>query len=160
MLLGILGVGAWGGYREARKQRYELKVLQETLEAAAAPGELVVVDDRLLAWALGRGGGSSLKPNLLLVAADAPASSLLAQSKSRREMVLLAQPEDRLVGALDAAGFSVAQEVGWVPWDPGGTGHGLLGRSRVRIFFVVAPKKPSAGDEGQGAPALSSGGAK
>ncbi len=154
-LLGIVGLAIWGGYREAKKQRYELKVLRETAEAAAAPGELVVVDDRLLGWALGRGGGGLLKPNLLVVDAETPASSLLNHlSASRREMVLLARPDDRLVESLDAAGFSVAQEVGWVPWDPGATGRGLLGRSRVRIFFVVAPKTPVGG--GQGAPAVSS----
>lgn len=158
MALGILGLGAWGGYREARTERYELKVLREAVEAAAAPGELVVVDDRLLAWALGRGGGRLLQPNLLVVGADAPVSSLLSRlSSNRREMVLLARPDDRLVQALDAAGFGVAQEVGWVPWDPGGTGRGLLGRSRVRIFFVVAPK---TGAGGKGAAAVSSNGAK
>jgi hypothetical protein len=141
VLLGILGLGAWGGYREAREQRYELKVLREAVEAAAAPGELAVVDDRLLGWALGQGGGGLLKPNLLVVGVDASPSSLLQHlSANRREMVLVATPDDRLVRSLDAAGFSVAQEVGWVTWDPGGTGRGLLGRSRVRIFFVVAPK--------------------
>jgi hypothetical protein len=154
VVLAILGLGAWGGYREARKQRYQLKVLRETVEAAAAPGELVVVDDRLLGWALGRGGGGLLKPNLLVVGTNAPASSLLSHlSANRREMVLVAMPDDRLVKALDAAGFSVAQEVGWVTWDPGGTGRGLLGRSGVRIFFVVAPK---TGASRQGAPAVSS----
>ncbi len=95
-----------------------------------------------------------LQPNLLVVGADASASSLLERPRSnRREMVLLAKPDDRLVEALDAAGFSVAQEVGWVPWDPGGTGRGLLGRSRVRIFFVVAPK---TGGGGKGGAAVSS----
>jgi hypothetical protein len=155
LLLGVLGLGVWGGYREAKQQRYELKVLREAVEAAAAPGELVVVDDRWLGWALGRGGGGLLKPNLLVVGEDAPARSLLSHSSpNRREMVLLARPDDPLVKALDAAGFSVAQEVGWVPWDPGGTGHGLLGRSQVRIFFVVAPKTGDSGAEA--APAVSS----
>jgi len=151
VLLVILGVGAWGGYREARKQRSELKVLRETVEAAAAPGELVVVDDRLLGWALGRGSGGLLKPNLLVLGADAAPSTLLEHlGPSRREMVLVARPDDRLVKALDAAGFSVAQEVGWVQWDPGGTGRGLLGRSGARIFFVVAPKT-GTGEHGEGA---------
>jgi hypothetical protein len=134
-----------------------LKVLREAAEAAAAPGELVVVDDRWLGWALGRGGGGRLNPSLLVVGEDAPASSLLERlGPSRREMVLLATPDDRLVKALDAAGFSVAQEVGWVSWDPGGTGRGLLGRSGVRIFFVVAPKTGAAG--AKAAPAVSSNG--
>jgi hypothetical protein len=153
-LVGIAAAGLWGGYREARTLRYELKVLRDTAEAAAAPGELVVVDDRLLGWALGRGGGGLMKPNLLVVSAGAPPSSLLEHlSANRREMVLVARPDDPLVRALDAAGFSVAQEVGWVPWDPGERGRGLLGRSRVRIFFVVAPK---TGAGGKGGAAVSS----
>jgi hypothetical protein len=99
------------------------------------------VDDRLLAWALRGGRQGELRESVWAVSEDVPVASLLTQMRAekRRELVVVATPEDRLIQHLDAAGFSVAQEVGWVPWDVKGNGLALLGRGRMRIYFAVVP---------------------
>jgi hypothetical protein len=131
----------WAGRRVYKSQKSALKAMREAVEASMAPGEAVVVDDRLLAWALRRGSDGVLKDSVWAVAEDVPAASLLDRlaKTNRREMVVVATPEDGLVRSLDAAGFTVAQEVGWVSWDVSDKGWSLLGRGRKRIYFAVAP---------------------
>jgi hypothetical protein len=137
----LAGLG-WAGRREFRSQKYALKMMREAVEASTAPGEMVVVDDRLLGWALRRGSDGVLRQSVVSVAETGSAASLLAKLRetNRREMVVVATPDDGLVKSLDAAGFTVAQEVGWVPWDVSGRGRSLLGRGRKRIYFAVAPQ--------------------
>jgi hypothetical protein len=74
------------------------------------------------------------------------ADSLLPRliRESRGEMIVLATPDGKLIQGLDAAGFSVAQEVGWVPWDLTGNGYALMGRGKKRIYFAVVPKSADA----------------
>jgi len=142
-LLLVSGTAAgWIGRREVHKQLGALRTMREAVERSLAPGEMVVVDDRLLAWALRGGRGDELRQSVWAVSEDVPVASLLAQmdAAKRREILVVATPEDRLIQHLDAAGFNVAQEVGWVPWDVKGNGLALLGRGKMRIYFVVAPK--------------------
>lgn len=139
-------VGAFAGrvgYVEWQRQKNALRLMRGTVEESLAPGEVVVVDDRLLGWALRRGSDGVLQQSVWSVSQDEPASSLLARLRQAktREMVVVATPDDLLIQHLDAAGFTVAQEVGWVPWDLKGNGWALLGRGRKRIFFAVAPKE-------------------
>ena len=146
VLLGVTAVGAALGrglYREAARQRNSLKQMRDAVEGASAPGEVVAVDDALLGWALRRGSDGVLRQSVWTVRERESAASVLAQLRkaNRREMVLVATPDDRLVQSLDAAGFTVAQEVGWVPWDLSGSGRALLGRGKMRIYFVVAPRE-------------------
>jgi hypothetical protein len=141
-VFGVLLVAAgWGGRRVYRSQRSALKVMREAVEASTAPGEAVVVDDRLLAWTLRRGSDGVLKDSVWTVSENVEAASLLERlaKTNRREMVVVATPDDGLIRNLDAAGFTVAQEVGWVPWDVSGKGWSLLGRGQKRIYFAVAP---------------------
>jgi hypothetical protein len=145
MLAGLLlvtgALARWVGAREFRKQQGALRGMREAVEQSLAPGEKVVVDDRLLAWALRGGRQGELRESVWAVSEDVPVASLLTQMRAekRRELVVVATPEDRLIQHLDAAGFSVAQEVGWVPWDVKGNGLALLGRGRMRIYFAVVP---------------------
>ena len=134
------------GYVEWQRQKNALRLMRGTVEESLAPGEVVVVDDHLLGWALRRGSDGVLRQSVWSVNQDEPASSLLARLRQAKmnEMVVVATPDDRLIQHLDAAGFTVAQEVGWVPWDLKSNGWALLGRGRKRIFFAVAPKE-SAG---------------
>jgi hypothetical protein len=142
-LVGIVLGGLVGGVgvREVRKQQGALQMMREAVQGSLAPGEIVVVDDRLLAWALRSDGDAEMKQGVWAVSEDVQISSLLARmdAAKRREVVVVATPEDRLVRHLDEAGFSVAQEVGWVPWDLKGNGLSLLGRGKMRIYFAVAP---------------------
>ncbi len=149
MLAGLLlvtgALARWVGMREFRKQQGALRGMREAVEQSLAPGEKVVVDDRLLAWALRGGRQGELRDSVWTVGEDVPVASLLAQMRAekRREMVVVATQEDRLIQHLDGAGFSVAQEVGWVPWDVKGNGLALLGRGKMRIYFAVAPPLPA-----------------
>jgi hypothetical protein len=138
------GVG-WGGLRVYGSQRRALRAVRNAVEGAAAPGEAVVVDDRLLGWALRRGHDGVLRDSVWTVSEDVSAASLLDRlaKVNRREIVVVATPDDRLIRSLDAAGFTVAQEVGWVPWDLSGRGWSLLGRGRKRIYFAVVPASAS-----------------
>jgi hypothetical protein len=140
--LMLCAIAVYGGRRIYKNQRYALKVMREGVEASTAPGEAVVVDDKLLAWALRRGSDGVLKDSVWTVPENVSAASLLDRlaKTGRREMVVVATPDDGLIHSLDAAGFTVAQEVGWVPWDVGGTGRSLLGRGKKRIYFAVAPR--------------------
>ena len=154
----------WVGMREFRKQQGALCGMREAVEQSLAPGERVVVDDRLLAWALRGGRNGDLRECVWAVSEDVPVASLLVQMRAekRRELVVVAAPEDRLIQDLDAAGFSVAQEVGWVPWDVKGNGLALLGRGKMRIYFAVAPPvgvdaEPSAKHKGDAVSSKKSG---
>lgn len=131
------------GYAEWQRQKTEMREMRLAIEQTLAPGEVLVVDDRLLGWALRRGSDGVLRQNVWSVSQDEPASSLLARLRQSKttEMLVVATPDDRLIQHLDAAGFGVAQEVGWVPWDVRGNGLSLLGRGKKRIFFVVPPKE-------------------
>jgi hypothetical protein len=135
------------GSHELQKQRGALNMMREEVQGSLAPGEIVLVDDRLLAWALRRDADADMQQSVWTVSQDVPVSSLLARmdSAKRSEVVVVAAPDDRLIRHLDEAGFSVAQEVGWVPWDLKGNGLALLGRGKMRIYFAVAPKPAAAG---------------
>ncbi len=134
------------GYLEWHREKGALRVMRLAVEESLAPGEVVVVDDRLLGWALRHGSDGVLRQSVWSVGEDESASSLLTrlQQAKTREVVVVATPDDRLIQHLDAAGFTVAQEVGWVPWDLKGNGLALLGRGRKRIFFAVVPQQAGA----------------
>ncbi|WP_220464971.1 hypothetical protein [Granulicella sp. 5B5] len=131
------------GYVEYYRQKNALRVMRLAVEQSLAPGEVVVVDDHLLGWALRRGSDGVLRQSVWSVGQNEPVSSLLARLRQAKtnEVVVVATPGGRLIRNLDAAGFSVAQEVGWVPWDLQGNGTALLGCGKKRIFFAVPPKE-------------------
>lgn len=146
----LAGAGLWKSVLRPmyRRQTRALRSMRESVEVSLAPGELLVVDDRLLAWALRHGKNNPLRPSVWTVHEDIPVSELLQrmQAEKTRELVVVATPEDHLIRNLDAAGFNVAEQVGWVPWDLKGDGLAMLGRGRMRVYFAVAPAppKPSA----------------
>lgn len=131
------------GYVQYYRQKEALREMRLAVEQSLAPGEVVVVDDPVLGWALRRGSDGVLRDSVLSVRASEPANQLLARLRQSKttEVLVVATPDDTFVRHLDAAGFSVAQEVGWVPWDLNGTGRALLGRGRKRIFFAVVPRE-------------------
>lgn len=141
IVFAIGAVAGRFGYVEWDRQKSALRLMRLAVEESLAPGEVVVVDDRLLGWALRRGSDGVLRDSVWSVSEDEPASSLLARLRQAkaREVVVVATPDDRLIRHLDDAGFTVAQEVGWVSWDLNGDGMALLGRGRKRIFFAVTP---------------------
>jgi hypothetical protein len=135
---------------EVPPERAALRSMRNMLDQSVAPGEVVLVDDRLLGWMLTRGTDETLRQSVWTLGKDVTADSLLPrlERERRREMVVLATPDGDLVRWLDEADFSVAQEVGWVPWDVTGKGYRLMGRGRKRIYFAVAPKSVDAKHEG------------
>jgi hypothetical protein len=128
-------------WMEVPRERGALRSMRDTVQQSLAPGEVLLVDDRVLGWALERGGDGILRQNVWSYGGDVTYASLLPRMvrERRKEMVVLATPDGDLVRRLDGAGFSVAQEVGWVPWDVKGNGYGLIGRARKRIYFAVVP---------------------
>ena len=131
------------GYVEYHRQKDALRLMRMAVEQSLAPGEVVVVDDPLLGWALRRGRDGVLRDSVWSVRESEPADGLAAKLRGEKtaEVLVVATPGDAFVQNLDAAGFSVAQEVGWVPWDLNGKGNALLGRGKMRIFFAVVPKQ-------------------
>jgi hypothetical protein len=134
---------------EIPRERAALRSMGNMLEQSLAPGEVILVDDRFLGWAL-KNSDDTLRPSVWTLGKDVSVDSLLPRLERERrgEMVVLATPDGELVRQLDAAHFSVAQEVGWVPWDVTGRGHALMGRGKKRIYFAVAPKRSHAGEAG------------
>jgi hypothetical protein len=137
LVLSLVGIARF----EVPRERAALRSMRDMLEQSLAPGEIVLVDDRLLGWVLTRGADKTLRQSVWTLGNDVTTDSLLPrlERERRREMVVLASPNGDLVRRLDAADFSVAQEVGWVPWDVTGKGFALMGRGKKRIYFAVVP---------------------
>ncbi len=145
-LVALVAALGWVSYKIARAQRFQLQALRERIGAAASPGELVVVDDRVLGWALRRGEGRGLQVDLSVMDEHTAPSSLLADLANHpREVVLVARPESRLVKTLSAAGYVVVIQTGSVPWDTGGAVSRILGWGKMRILFVMHPKMAEDG---------------
>jgi hypothetical protein len=136
---------------EWQREMAALRSMRNLMEQTLAPGEVVLVDDRMLGWALGRGDNGTLRQSVWTLGRDVTTDSLLPRlvREQRREMIVLATPDGDLVRRLDAAGFSVAQEVGWVPWDMNGKGRTLFGRGKKRLYFAVAPKGANTAKAGE-----------
>ena len=76
---------------EWQRQKNALRLMRGTVEESLAPGEVVVVDDHLLGWALRRGSDGVLRQSVWSVNQDEPASSLLARLRQAKmnEMVVV-----------------------------------------------------------------------
>jgi hypothetical protein len=130
-LLGCVAL-VLAGLPWLRHQHKALLYLQNHVELAAAPGETVLVDDRCLGFMLGRMGSRMAGHPVTVV------TSTTARGPGDGEAVLIARPDDPLLGSLRAKGYRVLPDAsGDVPWDPAGDGSGLCGRAAVRIFFVL-----------------------
>ncbi len=139
------GIAGWGCFRVIRGQRYQLRMLRQAIGTAAAPDELVVVDDRVLGWALVRSKGRDGLENLQVTADDVAPSSLLVNLEDhRREIVVVARPTARLLRTLSAAGYVLVLRAGSDAWAVGGRGQRLLGWGEMRIFFVRLRKDAPA----------------
>jgi hypothetical protein len=132
VLLACVGL-ALAGLPRLRREHQALIFLQNHVELAAAPGETVLVDDRCLRFLLGRVGSRLAGHPVAVTAAG-------VRGLGSGEAVLVARPDDPLLGSLRAAGYRVTSDASDdVPWDPTGDGSGLCGRGAVRIFFVLPP---------------------
>jgi hypothetical protein len=152
----VVGGFGWDVYRLEKGLKFQLRVLRQRIGASASPDESVVVDDRVLGWALRRGEGRGAQIPLFVVGDDTVPSSLLAELAScPREIVVVARPDSRLLRTLNAAGYAVVTEAGSAPWDTRSVGSLLLGWGKMRIFFVMRQKTTEDGTDVKGA-ALSS----
>src|ERR1700761_3055081 len=121
-LVLLIGAFLW---TEIPHERDALRSIRDAVEQSMAPDGVVLVDDRLLGWALRRGGDGALRHDVWVAGKDVTVDSLPARMvrEQRHEILVLATPDGELIRQLDAAGFSVAQEVGWVSWDVKRDGH-------------------------------------
>ncbi len=151
IVLAMVAGAGWVAHRFAKRARFQANSLRQRIAAGAGPGELVVIDDRILGWELQRSTDGLPGGNLSVMDDDVAPSSLLADlEKDPREVIVVARPDARMLKTLSAAGYVLVPEAGSRPWDTGGRGSRVFGWGAMRIFFVRPPQKSEAGAEPPG----------
>jgi hypothetical protein len=129
-LLLLAAIGA-SGLRLARREHTILVRFRHHVERAAAPGELVLVDDKWLATLLHPSVTSDLQQKLVVTAKGLDPAAVLS---SREEFVLVTRDDDPMLGSLRQHGFVLTQDA---MWDESRLGEKLPIRGTVRIYFVA-----------------------
>lgn len=124
LVLAMVGLKA---ARSVRQQRWALVILQFRIDAAAAPGETVVLDDRWLAFEIRHGAPAALRVPMLVL--PRPEDALRGQS----EVVLVTTESDPALARLCSEGYGVLPDAMARPSD-------LYAGRRVMVYFVTSPK--------------------
>lgn len=131
VLLLLIAVGVEAA-RSARQQRWALVILMFRIDAAAAPDEAVVLDDRWLAFEIRHGAPAGLQVPLVVL--QKPEDALRGEG----EVVLVTTETDPALARLRSEGYGVLVDTMAVPSD-------LYAGRRVMVFFVTRPTSDAAG---------------
>jgi hypothetical protein len=130
-VIGVCAVG-YAGARGLRHERNVALRFSERIEAAEAPGEPVLVHNRLAAIALRWTASASLKRQLVAMHGPTLPDSITGSG----EFIVVASPGDVLLRRLHEQGLRL------IPAITGIAGADATIPGGARIYFAVPPKSP------------------
>jgi hypothetical protein len=123
-----------------RGEKLRFLILRTQLEASAAPGEPILVDDWLLNRALLWKASPSLGRQLVYVRGGRIPAEIL---NAHKEIIVTAPEGDPLLGELQAHGFVLILNLSQATWAASGKGFHLPGGKIFHIYFCAPAHSPS-----------------